>query len=267
MDDKKVAEEKKVETETTQTSSPQVEKPITGAETVQEEAVVQTPVVEEADVPAMSEEQRRAFQEMRQENKRLREEIEARQTSESAFKVFRAQTPPVQSSPVRVQDYQDSNTGETDWSAYNVAQQNREQQILQQARSEAQSTAEDLLDEERARTKYPELMNDSVTEKQIASRWLYEKVQGNNVSISDIASEFARNFKQAVSKAEKIGAERVLNEVSEKEKAGLVAEGQSSQGVASNLSQEETERLSMATRRGNDDAITSRISKIPWANK
>ena len=63
MADEKVAEEKVVETETTQTESPQVESPITGDETIQEEAVVQTPVEEESNVPAMTEEQRRAFQE------------------------------------------------------------------------------------------------------------------------------------------------------------------------------------------------------------
>lgn len=266
MDDNKVAEEKVVETDTTQTSSPQVETPITGEETIQEEQV-QTPVVKDADVPAMTEEQRRAFQEMRQENKRLKEEVEAKQSQESAFNVFRAQTPPISNIPVQVQNFTDPITGETDWQSYNDAQQNREQQILAQAKSEARSEVQEVLDEQNARTKYPELMNDPVTEKQIASRWLYEKVQGNNVSISDIAGEFARNFKQAVSKAEKVGAERILNEVSEKEKAGLTATSQSVQGNVQATSQEEAERLSAGTRSGNADAITARISKIPWANK
>lgn len=265
MNDNNVAEEKVVETDTTQTSSPAVENPITRDETIQEEQV-QTPVVEESDEQAMTLEQRRAFQEMRLENKRLKEEIEAKPKAESAFNVFKANTPPVQSGPVRIENYQDPITGETNWQEYNNAQQIKEQQILQQARSEARSEAQETWDEQNARTKYPELMSDPVTEKQIASRWLYEKVNGNNVSITDIAGEFARNFKQAVSKAEKVGAERILNEVSEKEKAGLTASSQSSQGAVQS-SQEDSERLSAGTRVGNADAVTARISKIPWANK
>jgi len=268
MNDQNVVEENGVETETTQTSSPQVESPITGDETVQEEAVVQTPVAEESDVTStMTEEQRRAFQEQRLENKRLKEELGSKPKEESAFNAFRAQTPPIPSGPVQLQNFVDPITGETDWQSYNAAQQSREQQILAQARFEAKSEVQETLDEQSARTKYPELMNDPVTEKQIASRWLYEKVQGNNVSITDIAGEFARNFKQAVSKAEKIGAERVLNEVSEKEKAGLTAESQSSQGQVRVTSQEDVERLSVGTRRGDADAVTARISRIPWANK
>lgn len=268
MDENKVAEEKVVETETTQTESPQVESPITGGETIQEEPVVQTPVVEEANEPAgMSEEQRRAFQEQRQEIKRLKEERETQSSGESAFDTFRAQTPPSLSGPVLVENFRDQFTGETNWSAYNLAQQSREQQIIQQAKSEALAEVNDMRDEDRARAKYPELMNDPVTEKQIASRWLYEKVQGKPVSISDIASEFARNFKQAVSKAEKVGAERVLNEVSEKEKAGLTASSQSSQGAVRATAQAEAEQLSAGTRKGDSGSITARISKIPWANK
>ena len=262
MADEKVAEEKVVETETTQADSPQAESPITGDETVQEDAVVQTPVAEESNEPVMqTEEQRRAFQELRQENKRLKGEAQPR---ESAFDSFRAQAPVV-GQPVRIENFQDPMTGETNWQAFNQAQQQREQAIVQQAKSEARTEVQDLLDEEKARTKYPELMNDPVTEKQIAARWLYEKVQGRNVSVSEIAGEFARNFKQAVSKAEKVGAERILNEVSEKEKAGLTASTQSSQGSV--RSQEDLQQLSVRTRGGDADAITARISKIPWANK
>jgi hypothetical protein len=269
MDNQTVAEEKVVETETTQTSSPQVESPITGDETVQEDEIVQTPLVEESDVTkTMTEEQRRAFQEQRLENKRLKEQLETLPKEASAFEAFRAKGPSgEQTEPVRVENFYDSVTGETNWQAYNLAQQQREQQIVAQAKVEAQSTVQDLLDEERARTKYPELMNNPLTEKQIASRWLYEKIQGNDVKIETIAEEFARNFKQAVSKAEKISTERILNEVSEKEKAGLSAQGQSSQTANQASSQREVEQLGAGTRRGDADAITARISKIPWANK
>lgn len=267
MAEEKVAEEKVVETETTQTEAPQVESPITGDETVQEKDVVQTPVAEESGEPTgMNEEQRRAFQEQRLEIKRLKEEKETLPRGESAFDAFRVNTPPVQSGPVNIETFRDQYTGETNWQGYNQAQQQREQAIVQQARFEAQQTTQDLLDENNARQKHPELFADQNTEQDIADKWLAAKMRGENVSISDIADRFARSSKQAVSKAEKIGAERILNEVSEKEKAGLTAQSQSSQGVSS-TSQEEAEALSVNTRRGNDDAITARISKIPWANK
>lgn len=269
MDNQKVVEEKAVETDITQDSSPQSESPITGDETIQGEDVVQTPVVEEADdTKGMTEEQRRAFQEQRLEIKRLKEERETQPDEESAFDAFRAPTPPVSSGPVDVQQFTDPITGETNWQGFNQAQQQREQQILQQARAEANQTVEERLDEERARAKFPDLFSNPATEKAIAAQWFMDsKFAGKPVSITQVASEFARNFKQAVSKAEKIGAERVLNEVSEKEQAGLNAQSQSSQGQAQATSQEEAERLSVGTRRGNDDAITARLSKIPWANK
>ena len=264
-----VAEEKAVETVTTQTESPQVEKPITGAETDVRVSSDQNTVAERSDVEStMNEEQRRAFQEMRLENKRLKEERESSVSEGSAFDAFKAQTPPVgQSNSIRVEDYNDPITGETNWQAYNYALQQREQGILQQARFEAQQTVREEMDESKARTNFPELFKDKNTEKLIASRWFFEKAQGNNVSISSIAEEFARNFKQAVSKAEKIGEERILNEVTEKEQATLVAESQTSSSARTELSQDNLENLSYRTRTGDADAVTARLSKIPWANK
>jgi hypothetical protein len=262
------AEEKMVETETTQVESPTTESPITGDQTAQEETVDQVPSVETSDVPTDIEEQRRAFQEMRIENKRLKEEIESGKSGQSAFTSLRPQTPPVGNiQPVRIENFQDSITGETNWSAYNNAMQVREQQILAQARSEAARVTEELVDEQTARNKHPDLFNDKTTEKLIAGRWLFEKMQGNNMSVTQIAEEFARNYKQAVSKAEKIGAEKILNEVTEKEKAGLSASGQTSQPARVATSQEEAQNLSARTRMGDKDAVAARLSKIPWANK
>lgn len=267
MNDNNVAEEQVVETETTQTSSPAVESPITGDETMQGEESVQAPVVEESDVPTDIEEQRRAFQELRLENKRLKEEIEVKPRGESAFDAFRAVTPPISTAPVQVQNFVDPITGETDWQSFNNAQQQREQLIVQQAKFEAQQATTELLDENNARQKHPKLFADPELEQDMADKWLAAKLRGQTVSISDIADSFARKLSKTATKAEKIGAERVLNEVSEKEKAGLTAPSQSSQTAERVTSQEDFQQLSVSTRRGNDDAITARISTIPWANK
>lgn len=266
MDEKNVVVENAGETETPQANSPQAETPITEGQTMQGETV-QPPVVEDSDVPVDIEEQRRAFQELRQENKRLKEEREALPKGESAFSALRAQTPPVSSSPVQVQNFIDPITGETDWQSYNAAQQVREQAIIQQAKFEAQQTTQELLDENNARLKYKDLFADPDIEQDMADKWLAAKLRGQPVSITQIADGFARKLKLTASKAEKIGAERVLTEVSEKEKAGLTASSQSSQGAARASSQEEQESLRAGTRLGNQDSVTARISKIPWANK
>lgn len=267
MNDTQKAEEKVVETVTTQTNSPKVESSITGSETDARVSDDQGTVTENSDVKFQTEEERKAFQEMRLENKRLKEELESRGNEGSAFDMFKAQTPPVsQSGPVRVEEYQDPVTGETNWQAYNLAQQQREQTNLQQARFEAQQVVREEMDEQNARSKYPELFADRNTEKLIAAQWFFEKAQGRNVPITQIAGEFARNFKQAVSKAEKISEERVLNEVSEKEQATVQA-SQTSSSAQANVSNEQFEDLGVRTRTGDPDALTARLSKIPWANK
>jgi hypothetical protein len=267
MDETNKAVENEVETETTQVDSPTTESPITGGETEVRVSNDQNTVTETPDIEStMTEEQRRAFQEMRLENKRLKE-VREQKPENSAFDSMRVQTPPVgQLSPVRIENFQDTVTGETDWTAYNLAQQEREQRIFEKARYEASQELDERLDEREARTKYPELMNDPKTEKQIAAQWLWEKTQGNNVSVTQIAGEFARNFKQAVSAAEKISTEKVLNEVSEKEQATVTANQTRSANKAS-LSEDERQSLSLRTRTGDDSAVVARLSAIPWANK
>lgn len=267
MNDTNKAEEKAVETETTQVAPPTTESSITGSETEVRVSDDQNTVTEKPDIEStMTEEQRRAFQEMRLENKRLKEVKETRPEN-SAFDSLRVQTPPVgQSGPIDVRSYTDTVTGETDWAAYNLAQQQREQRIIQQATFAASQEMNERLDEQTARDKYPDVMNDPKTEKLIAAQWLWEKTQGKDVSVTQIAGEFARNFKQAVSKAEKISTERVLNEVSEKEQAAAT-ESQNSSGAQVSLSQDQQQNLSMRTRHGDDEAIMARVSKIPWANK
>lgn len=263
-----MAEQNKVETDTTKVDSPTTESPITGDKTDGVVSDDQGTTTESADVTStMTEEQRRAFQEMRLENKRLKEERESSEPKGSAFDVFRPQVPVNQAQQVRIENFQDPITGETNYQAYNAAQQQREQQILQQARFEAQQATSDLLDEERARNKYPELFKDKTIEKRMAAQWLFERTQGRNVSVSDIAEEFARDSKRAVTKAEQIGVERALNEVSEKERAGLVASSQTSSPAKQAATALDQEDLVYRTRKGDESAIYARISKIPWANK
>jgi len=244
------AEQKAVEPETTQAASPPAE-----AQTTDEQTTVTT---EESDVSqTMSEEQRRAFQEMRLENKRLREETEARKKSESAFDVFKQQPRPM---PLDPNQFTDQNTGEINWQAYHSA-------VKQDARAEAQITTKDELDEYKAREKHPELFADPEAEEEIAGLYFFNKARGNNVSVSEITERVAKRYQKAVTKAEKIGAEKILTEVSPKEQAALAASSPTSSPARQAQSEDELERLRRSSRgrgRESEEAVAQRMKNIPW---
>lgn len=266
--DKTKAEEKVVETDTTQTTPPVVEEAPTEPQTTPEAPVDQSAAVEKTDdFPEDAAEQRRAFQEQRLEIKRLKTEKEARSKGESAFNAFRQQVPPSPVNPVNIQDYTDPVTGETNLGAYNQAVNGAIAKTQEVASFQAKQTAEDLIDENNARTKFPEVMDNSETEREVADLWLAAKLRGENPLVSEIASRIAKREGKTASKAEKIGAEKILTEVSEKEQASLSAVGQTSAPTRQVASQEELESQRVQTRYGNDEAITARVSKIPWANK
>jgi len=262
----KVKAEEKVVEETTQTDSPKVEVPTTEEQTIQE-AKTDSQVTE--DLPVDEEEQRRAFQAQRLEIKRLKEEKEARVKSESAFDVFRPKEAPVASSiPIRVEDFTDPYTGEVNWNAYNTAVNNTLQNVQKTARFEAQQTTQEIIDENNARSNYPDLFADRETEQEIADRWFAAKMRGENMSVSEIAKRVAKRFGSAVSKAEKIGAEKILEEVSPKEQAALAAEGETSTSSRQQLSDEEFERLKRQSRgKGSEaeDAIATRLKAVPYS--
>ena len=250
--------------ETTQADSPQAEVPTTEEQTTQKQTGAES-VSEEAPEVQTDEEPKdpKDFQVQRlaDENRRLKEEKKAREKSESAFNAFRPQVPTVgQSGTVRVEDYIDPLTGETNYPAYQNA-------VTQLASYQAQKTAEDIIDENNARNKYPDLFTDPEVEQEIADRWFAAKMRGEEPSISDIAGRVNTRYQKAVSKAEKIGAEKVLNEVTPKEQAALAASGQTSEASRSASSEEELESLRTESRKGNPDAITARMRGIPWANK
>lgn len=253
MDDLKTnqAVQSAVETDTTQVNSPATEVSTTEIQTTEGEAVQQQAPDIEA---SMTPEARKAFQEQRIKIKQLEEERIARQSNESAFSVFRPQP---QIEP-HVSQYTDPYTGETNWTAYNQAQ-------AQQIKAEASQAAEDRIDEYEARQKFPELFADRSVEKLIANNWLGYKMEGKNISVSQVAQEVSKLLGRTVSKAEKSGAEKALEQVTSKEQASLSASGQT--GSRQQISSDESRGLIEATRKGSEDAIAARMSRVPWANK
>lgn len=255
MDDLKnnPAEQREVETETTQANSPQAEVPTTGAQTTEGEAVQQTVSNEPK---FQTEEERKAFQEMRLENKRLRDEISARKSNESAFSAFR---PKPQVVPELAQ-FTDPLSGETNWAAYNQVQS-------QQMEAKAAQAAEERIDEFQARQKYPDLFSDPEVEQLIADQWFASKMRGESVSISQSAERVAKRFGRVVSKAEKSGAERALEQVTPKEQASLAVSNQTTAVARQQVASDQGAHLVLATRLGDDDALAERMSRVPWANK
>jgi len=260
-----VKAEEKVVDETTQDNSPESKAPVTQEQT--EEGKPDSQVSD--DLPEDSEEQRRAFQAMRQEIKRLKEEGSAREKNESAFDIFRpnAGVPQSQSSPIRVEDYQDPYSGEIDWNKYNGAMNNALQQTQKTAQAEAQRTTQEIIDENNARTKHPEVFSDKDLEEEAASRWLFDRMNGRNTPLSDIVDKIASRSNKAVTKAEKIGAEKMLEEVSSKEQAAVAVEGETSATSKKAISDEEFDSLRRASRgkgRTSEEAIAQRLKGVPW---
>ncbi len=249
---KEAVVEKEAET-TAQTSSPQVEVPTTEEQTAQVE--VDQPQQEQvSDVESVETKDPREFQIKRlaEENKRLKAERQG-----SAFDAFRPQG---QTGQVDIRNYTDQYTGEVNYPAYNAA-------VNTQIQTVATQTTQELLDEQNARSKHPDLFEDPDTEQEIADLWVAAKLRGENTSVAAIAERVAKRNSKDVSKAEKRGAEKILQEVSVKEQAGLSASGQTSQGMQQQMSDEDQQVLSERTRVGDEDAIVARLSRIPWANK
>lgn len=249
MDKDETKAEEKVVEETTPQTSPAAEEPTTEVQTTEEP-------VEVSDEPKeMSPEARKAFQEQRLEIKRLKEEQETRKQSESAFAPFRPQP----SAGVDVNRFTDPNTGMTDWNAYNGA-------VAQDARAVASQAANEQIDEFKAREKHPDLFGDPETERLIADTWLAAKMRGENLPVTSIADRLAKRFGKAVSKAEKIGAEKMLQEVSTKEQATM-APAPSSSGAERAQEVEDLDKLKIQSRgrgRDSEEAVAQRMKSVPW---
>lgn len=248
--------------ETPQAISPQAE--------VQAEAPVQTPTEQQpVEVEQNEQDDPREFQNRRlaEDNRKLKAELEARQRNESAFDMFRPTQAPQAPTGVNIYDYVDQESGTVDWNAYNASVNNAIAQSSQVASYTAQQTTREIIDEQNARSRHPEVFANPELEKQAAAMYLFEKMQGNNVSVSDIAARIAGKQSKAIAQAEKAGAEKILSEVSEKEAASLTASAQTSAPARLAQSQDELEGLRQSSRgRGQEstDAVAKRLNAIGW---
>ncbi len=248
-----------VETDTTDTISPQVEEQGNQAQTEQGE----TPEVNVDDFPTDVAEQRKAFQEQRLEIKRLKEERETKvePNRPSAFAAFRPQSP--QAGVVNIQQFTDPNTGDINLDAYNAAVLSRAESVATQKATQAVT---EQLDEANARSKYPDLFKDADIEREIADRWLAAKVRGEEVTVVQVADQVNKRFSKAVSNAEKAGMERALTEVTPKEAAALAVTGQTRQSRQSGSDAEHAKLVNESRMGGlkGENAVAARLAGIPW---
>lgn len=249
---------------TTQDSSPQSEEETISPQTQQEETQVESDettaeVSDSKDVESsMTPEQRKAFQEMRLENKRFKEEQQSRKSSESAFDIFK---PKPINQGVDPNSYVSPITGEIDWISYNNA-------VISQASTAASQVVQEQLDIDRAQTMYPEVFANPKLEKALAGHWFAEKMQGKNVSVTELAADYAELVQESVKKAEKVaekrGAQQALSELTPKEAASLQAQGTTSAQARNELSLEDQENLKLRARRGDDDAMAQLMRNVAW---
>ena len=255
------------DTNTAVESAPEETGQIDSPSTEVEPTSQQTTEVPE-DLPQDTEEQRKAFQRMRHEIDSLKEEAKARQKSQAAFDVLKPRPRPVSAQGIDINQYVDADTGTVDMGAYNTAVN----QLIQQAHvdsAQAAATVEERLDEQNARRSVPQLDLDSKEydaefEKDVAARYLFEKFNGNNVTMTQIAKELGKKYSKATTKASEDGAKEALERLSAREQAALAANSQSGGQARSQQSAGDTEELRSRTRFGDERAMTERMSRIPW---
>lgn len=218
-----------------------------------------------------------AWKNMRLENKRLKEELDKRQKSQSAFDNLYPQRSDAQtiqqaqnqygSQYVNINQYVDPNTGEFDAQSYNQAVNSRIHQLEQRI-----SQTDQERDEREAREAVPQLNpNDKDNydpdfEERVAERWLYQNYKGNSVTLKEIALDLSKRENSTTKKARQQGAQQAMESLSEKEQASLDVAPQTSARARQAQSQEERAQLRGRVRSGDEAALTRIMSRIPWAS-
>ncbi|MFZ5845669.1 MAG: hypothetical protein ACOY0S_04340 [Patescibacteria group bacterium] len=252
--------EKKAATEG-ETLTPEPKEPEVEKAPEVSEAPVTEPKEEEAP-EGMGEEQARAFQEMRQEIKRLKEERAERAKNEDYLREAMPPSAPAAPPAVDINRFINPDTGEFDADGFNRAHEARYQAL----RAEMLSLKQDL-DEREARLKHPELDKDKQFEEEVAKTWLWENYRGNPVSFSQVAAKIKETRAKTVVASEEEGAKKAMEALSAKEQASLEVSPQTSAAARKEQSEAEDQALRGRTRGGDDQALAQRMAKIPWVKR
>lgn len=224
-------------------------------ETAPGEAVVESAPTEEPEFPTEGTSQeeapeedksKEAFIRYRQENKQLRDELNAlRGQQVSAFDSLKSKP--------------EVNNDGVNWGQYGVYDPN---QVAVQVRAEAEQATQDKLDEFTARQQVPE-MADPEFEELVASSWFRKRYAGESPSITNEAKRLQTWWNRASKKQQEIAVQKAVEQVSEKEEASLTSIGTNSNAAQQALSRENLEDLKLRSRKGDESAIFARLREIP----
>lgn len=268
MDKNQKAVEREEEAQTSAPASP-AEQNQTPSEEVSEESQVQAPEEAEAGedldkLPDEPNEQARAFQRLRQEKKRLQEQLREKERRQSVFDELKPSYSQVEvqqaQSRVDINNFVDPATGQFQAHRYNEAVNTlieRNRRVAQQTASES---AQQTYDEMRAKEKYPQLdpssdQYDREFEGRVASQYFFDLYRGNKPSILRLAEKEAKYLGVTAQKK----TAQVKEQETVKEQASLAPASRSKQGFAG---MERREELSRRTRQGDLGAVVERMRNI-----
>lgn len=239
---------------------------VTSEEPVSAEKPVETPepqtVVE--DGTDDKSESGRAFAEMRHEIKRLKEQVEEKKARQSSFDNIRQFSPSPQYVQVDPNRYVDA-SGNFNKPAYDADVYKANQHNQQVARQVAADTVEDKLDEYKARQRFPALDTNAKFERVVAAEYqtrLLETLTNPSVprpSIEKIAEEYAPYFATDQKSVIKETAQKVKQQLTEKEQASLSAAGRSQPSPQTDA---EYAELRKKSRYGDTKAIAERMKRL-----
>lgn len=259
--------EKTEEVVTSVTESPTVEAKTAPIVDDAAEKPVQTPSQDGESFEQPSE-QGKAFAEMRHEIKELKKQLEDKKRQQSVFEQIKPSYNPADvlasNQQVDIRKYTDPVTGEFQADAYNQAVNQRFESTQRQSQYIASQVAAETFDEVRAKEKYPQLdtnteVYDQEFERKVAAQYFFEKYQGKQPSILKIAENEAKTYFRDDAKVQKETAQKIKEELTEKEQASMSAAGRFQPGESSSA---ELELLRQQTRKGDDWAVAERLRKI-----
>lgn len=228
----------------TPVSTPPVDEPKTTsvdsetpADSRSDEAVVETRTDVPDELPQDQSEQAKAFQTMRRKLKELEVQVSEKKRRQSVFEELKpssvSQNVPTASAPIDVNQFIDPSTGQFNAHEYNAAVNRAIESARREAHYTASQTVNQTIDENRAREKFPQLdpnsdQFDASFEEKVASRYFFDLYRGKNPTLSKIAEAEAKvHFRTDERKLEKEVAQKVKEQLTEKEQAALSAGGRS----------------------------------------
>ena len=201
-----------------------------------------------------SERTRQRVQEVLEENKKLKAQVETPRVQVNTTQVAQAGAPP------KADEFGNINPNYLEWLEQRaVGAEARANQALQTV-----SASEDQRQTREALTAHPELQTRPALVKTARALMMDSLVYPESYNGQPLTYKGAVDYlKGNVVGQPKESPQQVQERITAKEQASLVAEGRPSQGVAKQLSDDELHDLQVRTRKGDAQAAVARLKNIP----